>query len=206
MIASRKLRAWVMVALVGLLAGCLGASQSFSDDFSDPASGWGAASHETYVRGYQQGRYLFQIDVPQWFVWVTGGRSYQDVEVEALTRTAGQSDNHFGLICRYAEPEFYYFAISSDGYYGVFRSDEDGELIPLSGSAMLRSPVIRIDGSDNHLHAVCRGSTLTFYVNGEQVARLDDDTLEKGDVGMATGTVDVGGASVWFDDLQVLKP
>ena len=203
---SSRRRMWVLAALIGLLSGCLGSSQSFGDDFSDPASGWGAASHETYVRGYQQGRYLFQIDVPQWFVWATGGRTFQDVEVEAVNRTAGQSDNHYGLICRYTDPQFYYFAISSDGYYAVFRSDDDGELIPLTGSAMLRSSAIHIDGADNHLHAVCSGTDLSFYVNGDQVARIEDETLEKGDVGMAVGTVDSGGATVWFDDLEVVKP
>ena len=73
--SSRKLHLFSLLLCVGLLSGCLAISQPFEDDFSDPASGWGAASHETYVRGYQQGRYLFQIDVPQWFVWATSGRT-----------------------------------------------------------------------------------------------------------------------------------
>jgi len=206
MMTSNKQQAWVLVILIGLLSGCLGASQPFEDDFSDPASGWGAASHETYVRGYQQGRYLFQIDVPQWFVWATSGRTFEDVEIEAVARAAGQSDNHYGLVCRYSDEQFYYFAISADGYYAIFRSNEEGELLPLTGSAMLRSALIHTDGSDNRLLAVCRGTTLTLYVNGELVAQVEDETLAKGDVGLAAGTVGAGGTSVWFDDLEVFKP
>lgn len=206
MTSSNKLQTWVLVALIGLLSGCLGISQPFEDDFSDPASGWGAASHETYVRGYQQGRYLFQIDVPQWFVWATSGRTYQNVELEAVSRAAGQSDNHYGLICRYDDQQFYYFAISADGYYAIFRSDEDGELLPLTGIAMSRSSAIHTDGSDNRLLAVCEDAMLTLYVNGELVAQVEDETLSKGDVGLAAGTVGGGGTSVWFDDLEVLKP
>jgi len=206
MMTSHKPQAWALVILIGFLAGCLGASQPFEDDFSDPASGWGAASHETYVRGYQQGRYLFQIDVPQWFVWATNGRTFQDVEIKAVARAAGQSDNHYGPICRYSDRQFYYFAISADGYYAIFRSDEEGELLPLTGSAMLRSAAIHIDGSDNRLLAVCQDATLTFYVNGELVAQVEDETLAEGDVGLAAGTVGAGGTSVWFDDFEALKP
>lgn len=203
---SKRRHRWAVLVLLTLLAGCLGASQSFEDDFSDPASGWGAASHETYVRGYQQGRYLFQIDVPQWFVWATSGRSYEDVELATVVRTAGQTDNHYGLICRYREEQFYYFAISTDGYYAIFRMDEEGELRPLTGSAMLRSTTIHTDGTDNRLTASCRATELTFYVNGALVAEIEDDTLVKGDVGMATGTGSTGGTSVWFDDFEALKP
>ena len=203
-----RTRGSMLVLLVGLLAGCanLRLSPSFEDDFSDPASGWGAASHETYVRGYQQGRYLFQIDVPQWFVWATGGRLYEDVELEAVTRSAGQADNHYGLLCRHDETRFYYFAVSADGYYAIYRMDEDEILTPLTGQAMLKSPVIYTDGSDNRLRASCDGPTLTLFVNGQLVAQVDDDELTSGDVGMAAGTASVGGTSIWFDDLEVLRP
>jgi hypothetical protein len=128
------------------------------------------------------------------------------VEVEAVARTAGQSDNHYGLVCRYSGQQFYYFAISADGYYAIFRSDEEGELLPLTGNAMLRSAAIHLDGSDNRLLAVCEDTTLMFYVNGELVVQVEDEVLTEGDVGLAAGTVDAGGTSVWFDDFQALKP
>ena len=201
-----KTLAWFVVILMSLVTGCLGTSQPFTDDFSDPASGWGASSHETYVRGYQQGRYLFQIDVPRWFVWAMGGRNYTDVELEVVAKAAGHPDNHYGLICRYDEGQFYYFAISSDGYYAIYRMNADEELRPLSGRAMLRSATIRTNDTDNRIAASCVGSTLTMYVNGEQVAQVEDETLSKGDVGMAAGAVSQGGVSIWFDDFEAARP
>jgi hypothetical protein len=195
-----------MVVLLSLISGCLPMSQPFEDDFSDPASGWGAASHETYVRGYQQGRYLFQIDVPRWFVWATGGRKYEDVELEAVARAAGQPDNHYGLICRYDEDRFYYFAVSADGYYAIFYMNEEGDLMPLTGAAMLRSSAIHTDGSDNRIVAACDATTLTLTINGEVMAEVEDDRLVSGDVGMGAGTVSIGNTSVWFDDLEVRRP
>lgn len=196
---------WVLITTV-ILTGCLMVSQPFTDDFSDPSSGWGAASYDTYVRGYQQGRYLFQIDVPHWFVWVTHGNLYQDVKLKATVTSAGERDNHYGLICRYRDEQFYYFAISADGYYAIFKRDTDHHLQPLTGQAMLRSLQIRRDGVENHMTASCQGPRLTLYVNGEQIAEVEDHTLDRGDIGMAAGTVSRGGSSVWFDDLEVLKP
>jgi hypothetical protein len=201
-----KIRGLMLLIGLILLSGCLGTSQPFKDDFSDPASGWGAASHETYVRGYQQGRYLFQVDVPRWFVWATGGRNYEDVRLSALVRSSGLSDDHFGLLCRYTEEQFYYFALSSDGYYAIFRRDPEGVLLPLTGKAMLRSPAIHTDGTDNRIVATCAGSMLALYANGELVAQVDDEVLSKGDVGMAAGTISAGGAMVWFDDFEARAP
>ncbi len=147
-----------------------------------------------------------QIDVPDWLVWTTAGRTYQDVKVEVKVRSEQVADNHYGVFCRYTDGQFYYFAISTDGYYAIFLRDENGNLLPLTGQAMLRSSLIRTDGNENRLVAVCEGTRLTLYINGEQAAQVEDETLERGDIGMAAGTVRQGGTIVWFDDLKVDKP
>lgn len=199
---------WCLLSLllIFVLAGCARTSEPFTDDFSDTGSGWYGSTHELYQRGYQQGRYLIQIDVPQWLVWADSGRMYQDVDIDVTVRSEGVADNHYGVLCRYKEGEFYYFAISSDGYYAIFRRDADGELLPLTGAAMLRSSLLRLDSSENRIRAVCKGTQLSLYINGEKAAQVEDDTLERGDVGMAAGTLRQGGTLVWFDDLEVDKP
>ncbi len=189
------------------LTNCTGSSASFTDDFSDPASGWGAASTETYVRGYDSGKYLIRLDIPDWFAWTTGGYAYEDVSLEATIYSEGDVDNHYGLICRASDKGFYYFAVSADGYYAIFRRDADGDLTPLTGRAMLRSPLVHLGSASNRLLAVCNESTLTFYVNGEQIAQVEDTALKKGDVGMAAGTVLRANTTlIWFDNLKVTKP
>ncbi len=201
-------RQWLFL-LLGLvvLAGCAGASGPFSDDFSNPASGWGSASTEAYVRGYDSGRYLIRIDVPNWFAWTTAGQNYTDVAVEAVVRSEGMTDNHYGLLCRAREDSFYYFALSADGYYAIFRRVNGGGLESLTGTAMLRSPLINKGSADNRLRAECTGPLLTFYVNGAQIAQVEDELLKRGDVGMAAGTVQYGTTTlVWFDDFAAAKP
>ena len=203
-----KLRRGLLLCLgLLLLAACTSSAGPFVDDFSDPASGWGAASTESYVRGYDSGKYLIRIDVPHWFVWTIQDRTYKDVAVEVLARSEGATDNHFGVICRYSDAGFYYFAISADGYYAIFRRLGDQPLEPLTGPAMLRSPVINREGVTNRLLGVCEGSVLTFYVNGELIARAEDTQLTAGKVGIAAGTVEYGQTTlVWFDDFKASKP
>lgn len=191
--------------LVLILAGCAQLSDSFTDDFSDPSSGWTGGSYETYSYGYVQGQYSFQIDVPQWFVWSTAGRAYDDVTLEVLTTSEGAADNHYGLVCRYTGGDFYYFAISADGYYGIFRKVAGEDLLSLTGASMQRSALIHTDGVPNRLMAVCEGEQLSFFANGEQLVRVQDDTLAQGDVGLAAGTLGQGGTLVLFDDLSVTR-
>jgi len=198
-----------LLVLVGLIlfAGCVGSAVPFTDDFSDPASGWGAASNETFVRGYDSGKYLIRIDNPNWFVWTTAGKRYTDISVETTVYSEGMPDNHYGLLCRQSDEGAYYFAISSDGYYAIFHQTKDNTLEPLTGTAMLRSPAIHLGGEPNKLLAVCKGTELTFYVNGEQIAQVEDDTLNRGDIGMAAGTaINATATLVWFDDFNADKP
>jgi flagellar basal body P-ring protein FlgI len=83
---------------------------------------------------------------------------------------------------------------------------DSGELESLTGAAMLRTSLINTDGTDNRLLAVCEGSRLTLFVNGEQAAQVKDSALTRGDVGMAAGAVDQGGTIVWFDNFDVREP
>jgi hypothetical protein len=159
------------------------------------------------VRGYESGKYLFRFDVPEWFAWTTAGYTYQDVMVEAAVRSDGSLDNHYGLICRAGNQGFYYFAISADGYYAIFRRSDDDTLTPLTGRAMLKSPLIKDNGAMNQLMAVCEDTTLALYVNGSLVDKVEDDTFSRGDVGMAAGTGRRGETTlIWFDNFEVTKP
>ncbi len=198
-----------LVALLGLIlfAGCTGPSEPITDDFSDPDSGWRSASAEAFTRGYDSGQYLIRIDVPDWFVWATSGLRYSDVSIEVTARSEGMTDNHYGVLCRQSDKGAYYFAISADGYYAIFLQNEDKTLTPLTGDAMLRSSLIHKGTEPNQLLAVCEGEEFTFYINGEQVTQITDDTLSHGDVGMAAGTAANATATlVWFDDMTISKP
>jgi len=182
-------------------------SALFSDDFSDPDSGWDRVQAEEGVTDYDNGRYRIFVDQSQHDYWANPGLSFTDVQVEAdATKIGGPDDNDFGLICRYQDTEnFYAFLISSDGYYSIMKYS-GGSSETLGADAMLSTDAVIQGDSTNHLRADCIGDSLTLYANGERLHAVTDSAFSSGDVGLIAGTFDEPGADIAFDDFVVLQP
>jgi hypothetical protein len=192
-----------------LLAGCGGGGEEvlLRDRFGDPSSGWGSDSQDAFDRGYREGEYFIEVYEPNWLTWAHPGNRFTDVVVEAEARpVSGSADGHFGLLCRCRFPDdFYYFAITEDGYYAILRV-EDGEPATLTGGGFLPSPILRPGGGIRRIRAVCHGEQLTLYVNGQEVATTTDGALRWGDVAVAVGSGPGGRIRVHFDNLIVTAP
>ncbi len=203
----------VLGMLLLLACGCAGSDDQgllFQDDFDNPRSGWGADQREEYGRGYDEADYFIELYEPNWFTWAYPGEQFEDVSVEAEARlSSGSRESHFGVLCRCVDLDnFYYFAISADGYYAIFRRVDGGDLEILTGdgNGMAPSLAIRTGEQANHILAVCQGDELSLYVNGELLETVTDDTHAQGDVGIGAGSgleVDV---RVQFDDFVVTRP
>lgn len=183
----------------------------FQDDFSDTNSGWDRNNWDSGITDYNNGAYQMLVKVPSYDIWANPGRSFDgDVRVEAdATKVAGDADDDYGLICRYsgepATPNYYYFIISSDGF-AVIGKVTSGENVYISSEKMNPSDAINQGLATNHLRADCIGSTLTFYVNTQQVASISDSSFTGGDVGFIAGTFDIPSTEFSFDNLVVSKP
>ncbi|RME33600.1 MAG: hypothetical protein D6793_09580 [Thermoflexia bacterium] len=197
------------VFLVALLVSCSrpGKGVLFSDRFGNPESGWGKESQESFDRGYQEGEYFIEVYEPNWLVWATPGKRFQDVAIEVdARRVSGAAGGNFGLLCRYRRPaDFYYFAVTDDGYYAILRV-EDGEPTVLTGSGFLPSPDIPVGAASYRIGAICAGDRLRLLVNGKEIAAVVDVTFRRGDVGLAVGTGHEGPLRVHFDNFRVTEP
>jgi len=200
-------------ALLVLASGCARGGDSealLRDDFGNPRSGWGVDQREQFERGYGEGEYFIELHAPNWFAWAYPGERFDDVSVETDAHlSSGPPDGHFGVICRHVDPgNFYYFAVSADGYYAIFRRMDGGNLDVLTtdGRGMAPSPSIRTDGQLNHVQATCQGSELSLYVNGELLETVTDDAHRRGDVGVGAGSGPVGDVLIRFDDFLVTTP
>ena len=184
-----------------------GTNVLFSDDFSDPDSGWDRVQAEEGVTDYDNGQYRIFVDQAQNDYWANPGRSFTDVQVEAdATKIGGPDDNDFGLICRYQDTEnFYAFLISSDGYYAIMKYS-GGSSETLGADAMLSTDAVLQGDTTNHIRADCIGDSLTLYANGEQLHAVTDSAFSSGDVGLIAGTFDEPGADIAFDDFVVRQP
>ena len=205
------------IGVVGftLLLSTVGCSRSsgstaFVDSFDAPGTGWGSDEQDAFSRGFEEDAYIFELTSPNWFAWATPGKRFSDVTIEADIRLqAGSAEEHFGLLCRYVdEDNFYYLGISADGYYGIYRRIQGGDLEALTGDGegMLPSPFIRTGLAANEIEILCEEDQLSLSVNGNLLATVGDDTLTEGDVGLAVGSGDRVPATIAFDNFIASQP
>lgn len=180
----------------------------YHETFSDTGSGWGGKALEAGTAGYADGAYRILVNLPDSHLWSRPGLYFGNVRVEAAAfPAAGPADSRMGLICRLVDDRnFYFFAISADGFYGIGKM-KDGQASILTGNgAMLPTEAIHAGSVPNLARADCVGSALTLYVNDQRVDSAEDNDFSGGDVGIFAGTFSQPGADVYFDNFIVLKP
>ena len=178
----------------------------FKDDFSSPTSGWDRYKSAEGTMDYDGGAYRILVNALQVNFWSAPHKDFSDVRMEVdAGKIAGPDENRIGLICRYTDNQYYFFIISSDGYYGIgiFTT---GQTALLGQSEMQSSNNIKTGTAINHLRADCNGDTLTLYVNGSELAQVSDPNLKHGDVGLLAGTFTHPGVDVIFDNFVATKP
>ena len=178
----------------------------FQDDFASPVTGWDRLMTAEGTMDYDGGGYRLLINSQNTNFWSTPHKNFADVRMEVDSgKLGGPDENRIGLICRFTGSDYYFFLITSDGFYGV-GIYAGGQAVLLGQSEMQSNGNIKTGMAVNHLRADCAGDTLTFYVNGFQVASVQDGTLKSGDVGLLAGTFSALGVDVIFDNFVVLKP
>ncbi|MBK8615571.1 MAG: hypothetical protein IPN96_00365 [Anaerolineales bacterium] len=178
----------------------------FQDDFTGRASGWDRLMTAEGTMDYDAGGYRMLINAINTNFWTTPHKDFADVRMEVdAGKLGGPDENRIGLICRFTGNDYYFFMITSDGYYGI-GIFAGGQAALLNQSEMKVDGNIRTGLAVNHLRADCVGDSLTFFVNGFQVASAQDGTLKSGDVGLLAGTFSQTGVDLVFDNFVVLKP
>jgi hypothetical protein len=179
----------------------------FQDDFSDPSSGWDRVNVEAGVTDYLDGAYRIFVNTSDSDVWANPGLKFDDVYIEVdATKIGGADDNDYGVICRYQDSDnFYFFVISSDGYYGLGKVSQGKQRL-LGMDSMPPSEVIKKGNVTNHLRAGCVGNTLSLAINDELLIEEADPDFTSGDVGLIAGSFSEAGVDIHFDNFVVIKP
>lgn len=173
------------------------APASFTDDFSDPSTGWEVFDEPEATAGYEDGAYVIRILDSAYYATADSGRRLDDPVVRVTAFNPARTTNAgFGVICRYRGADDYYvLAIGADGSSAILRR-EDGELRVLTGGgAWLRSPRVPIGAESYELLADCRGDRLRLSVNGARIASTPSSS-PAGRVGLFAA----GPAEIRFDD------
>jgi hypothetical protein len=177
------------------------------DDFSNPASGWEAGSYDEGQVGYADGYYYVISSQEDKVMWGVANRSFGDVDivVEATQFSAPDNNNNaYGVQCRLqTNNDAYLLLISGDGFYSI-ETVSGGTFTRLVD--WTRSDVINQGNATNEIRAVCDGSRLALYCNGELLTETTDSTLTGGDIALAATTYEAEATEVHFDNLKVYEP
>lgn len=177
----------------------------YQEDFESNTTGWDRVSNEHGIMDYDSGGYRMLVQQSDFNLWSTPEKEFGDVRIEAdVFRLGGPEENRMGLMCRYRNGDYYFFIISNDGYYAIGKFI-GGQTLLLGQTAMQPSEFIQ-KGAVNHLRADCTGSTLTYYINYNQVASVQDTDFPSGDVGLLAGAFTQPGVDVLFDHFTVIQP
>jgi hypothetical protein len=179
----------------------------FEDDFSDPSSGWLQGQDEIGLAEYSDGSFRIYV-ASQASAKISIPRLHFNnvrLEVEAQ-KIGGPDDNDYGLICRYKDPDnFYFFTISSDGYYGIGKYVQNN--LSLIGMDKMQTSDLILQGEAvNLIRADCVGDLLTFYINGNKTMEVRDTEFKDGDVGLLAGTFASPGTDILFKQFKALRP
>ena len=201
-------RGLVLLAALLLLTACRGGATGLPwEETFDDAGGW-SSGEDAYSRGaVVDGGYVFEVLQNDVSRWAAAGQTFSDgiYEVEA-TQTDGPLDNGYGLLFR-ANPaagDFYLFKISGDGYVWIGRYRDGTEETTLIGNHWFESAAVQ-GGLNvaNRLTVRAEAGNMIFYVNGQEVGRVTDNTFTGGDVGLLVQTLGGAPVTVRFDNLSV---
>ena len=161
----------------------------FTDDFSDPASGWLIENYPEYSTAYLNGEYQILLKAQDYmaFNWIDFGASDYRVEVDA--RPAGHLDGGVGLIFGGTDSGFYLFELSNGGY-ALWRI-ESGPWIWTTLIDWTDSTAINSGSLPNRLKVVREGASIALYANDQLLTTVSDSTYTGSLLGVEAGTVPV---------------
>ncbi len=179
----------------------------FEDDFSDSTSGWDRYADDDTFTDYSEGGYRIFVNTSESYSWANPYLQLTDVLIEVDARKlGGPNDNDFGVICRYKDIEnFYFFVISSDGYYSINKY-LNGNLEIVGREQYGESTAIRQGADFNEIQASCIGNNLELVVNGLSLFKAQDLDFPTGDVGLIAGTFEEPGTDILFENFRVYRP
>lgn len=177
----------------------------YKEEFENNRTGWARVANDNGIMDYDGGGYRILVRQPKLNVWSVAERNFGDVRVEVdAIKLNGPEENRIGVMCRYQKGDYYFFVISSDGYYVIGKFI--GGLTLLLGQREMQASQVILTGTLNHLRADCIGDSLIFYINYTEVASATDKDLPAGDVGVVAGAFSEPGVDVLFDRFVVIQP
>lgn len=196
----------LMLSLINL-ACALGGSRPYNETF-DSRGSWGTGSDSDAEGDVTGGRYELLVKAEQGIFWSTASQNFDDgiYEMEA-TQLEGTLDNGYGMLFRVNNDtdSFYLLEVSGDGFVWIGRcADGCTEVESFIEGGWFESGTANQGlNAANQLRVRAEGANMIFFVNNQEVGRVTDETLRRGDIGLFVETLGEGGVRVAFDNFKV---
>jgi hypothetical protein len=181
----------------------------FEERFDSDANGWATGEFEDEYSldeiSIEDGQYTLRVTAKEvsYIEKVLPNQEFSDFML-TLEATPRDADEHYsyGIAFREnLETHTYTFEIGNDGLYAIFLYDGEWRKLKDWSSAKAIKP-----GQTNELKIIAKGSTLTFFVNADELTTIEDDTLSEGKVGLILDMFEEGkSATVDFDNLVISR-
>ena len=205
-----------IAVLVSASLGCnalsaLGNRPVLEDNFEGSDSNWGTGTDADSSVEYSDGGLRLKIFKENYFVWSTpDDQDYENVHIEVtVINNVTDSTTAFGILCHQQAitDSFYYFAVTPGGEYAIAKAAlAQTDVFLTNDDQWAQSDTIAQNAASYRLGADCGTGTLTFYVDGQQIASVSDSSYVNGGVGVLTWSgEDVPSADVTFDDFVMTR-
>lgn len=182
----------------------------FKDDFVPGRGEWGTGSDTDRTVEYVNETLNIRIAAENYMVWtMPNDESYNNIhmEVTAINRNA---DPHaaFGITCnqQFINESRYYFAVTPAGEYAIVLAALAQEDNFLTNGGWETSDLITKNAGSYRIGVDCGNGKLTLYVDGQQIASVDDTTYPSGSFALfALSGEQANGADVAFDDFVITQ-
>jgi len=174
----------------------------YTDDFSNPASGWLVADDGDNRYEYLNGEYRILVRPAPGWAHTYPDFQASDYAVSVDLRNTSGVDGSYGIAFGVAGDwsTFYTLEIYPDGWYGIYRYDPS-DFIVLSEAF---SSAILQGSASNQIKVERNGTSINAYANGQLLASVTDGTYTGPRyIGLVVFSYDQPNVDIRFDNFTV---
>ena len=190
------------------LAGCQ-SGVLFQDGFVAGQTGHWYTERDEQGQSYvQEGRLIIALAEPNMAQYTALQQPlFDDFALEVdVVQIDGNPNSSYGLLFRLQNPDgFYRFDITGTGLF-VVEKRVGGQWQRFTTGWQESAAIATGLGRTNRLMVTAVGTTLTFFINGQQVAQFTDGSHASGKIALDASTFAQGGLVVAFDNVVVRRP
>jgi hypothetical protein len=176
------------------------------DDFSRVDSGWEVFNEPEASAAYLNGEYVLRLNRAPLRAWglLRGVTLPADLTLSVTAYPgAGAASGGYGVICRFADAEHYYFFLITGGGEYIIGKRSGGKQIGLSSPKFQPSEAILPGGAPNRITAACAGRRLSLAINTVSVTEVNDEEFTSGQIGLVAAATTGAGLEAHFDNMAI---